>query len=189
VQPTVRPSVQWLLDSMTMTAAFVRNGRLDVLATNALAQALYASALDGPTPPANLARFVYLDPRSHAFYRDWDRVALDAVGSLRAEAGRDPGNLQLTGLVGELSMRSEEFRTRWAGHDVRSYRTGVQPFNHPIVGDLDLAFNALEVPADPGLTIVAYTAEPGSPAEEKLQLLASWSTTGIEVAEPADDPS
>ncbi|MFP5345766.1 MAG: helix-turn-helix transcriptional regulator [Actinomycetes bacterium] len=176
-QPTVRSTVQRVIDSMTVTAAFVRNGRLDVLANNRLGRALYAPALEDATRLPNLARFVYLDPRSRGFYRDWEGIAVDAVGSLRAEAGRDPGDAALTDLVGELSVGSEDFRVRWAQHDVRYYRSGVQPFCHPVVGDLDLAYVAMELPVDPGQTVVAYTAEPGTPSEEKLTLLASWSAT------------
>jgi transcriptional regulator with XRE-family HTH domain len=186
-QPQVRPSVQRILDSMTGTAAFIRNGRLDILATNPLGRALYAPVFDDPARPANLARFIFLTPeRSAAFYRNWEGIALDAVGSLRAEAGRDPGDRALTDLIGELATRSEQFRVRWAGHDVRSYRSGVQPFRHPVAGDLDLAYDALEVPADPGQTIVAYTAEPGSASAEKLAVLASWSAIPDQEKSPSD---
>jgi transcriptional regulator with XRE-family HTH domain len=173
----VRPSVQRLLDSMTGTAAFLRNGRLDILAANQLGYALYAPAFLDPVRPVNLARFVFLDRRSSEFYGDWDGIAHAAVGSLRAEAGRDPYDRALTDLVGELSMRSQEFRVRWAAHDVDYYRSGVQPFHHPLVGDLTLNYDALELPADPGQTIVAYSAEAGSPARHALDLLASWTTT------------
>jgi transcriptional regulator with XRE-family HTH domain len=173
----VRPSVQRLLESMTGTAAFLRNGRLDILAANQLGYALYAPAFLDPARPVNLARFVFLDRRAREFYRDWDGIAHAGVGSLRAEAGRDPYDRALTELVGELSMRSQEFRVRWAAHDVDYYRSGVQPFHHPLVGDLTLNYDALELPADPGQTIVAYTAEAGSPAQQALDLLASWTTT------------
>jgi transcriptional regulator with XRE-family HTH domain len=173
----VRPSVQRLLDSMTGTAAFLRNGRLDILSANQLGYALYAPAFLDPVRPVNLARFVFLDRRSREFYGDWDGIAHAGVGTLRAEAGRDPYDRALTELVGELSMRSREFRVRWAAHDVDYYRSGVQPFHHPLVGDLTLNYDALELPADPGLTIVAYTAEPGSPAQQALDLLASWTST------------
>ena len=136
-----------------------------------------------PTRPLTgvpTAQFIFLSPeRWAAFYRNWEGIALDAVGSLRAEAGRDPGDRALSDLIGELATRSEQFRVRWAGHDVRSYLSGVQPFTHPVVGDLNLAFDALEVPADPGQTIVAYTAQTGSPSEEKLALLASWAVTDV----------
>ena len=173
----VRPSVQRLLDSMTGTAAFLRNGRLDVLASNQLGYALYAPAFLDPARPVNLARFVFLDPKSKEFYGDWDGIAHAAVGSLRAEAGRAPQDRALTELVGELSLRSPEFRVRWAAHDVDYYRSGSQPFHHPLVGDLTLDYDALELPADPGLTIVAYSAEGGSPARHALDLLASWTAT------------
>ena len=173
----VRPSVQRLLDSMTGTAAFLRNGRLDILAANQLGYALYAPAFGDPARPVNLARFIFLDARSTEFYRDWDGIAHAAVGSLRAEAGRNPHERALTELVGELSVRSPEFRVRWAAHDVDYYRSGTQPFHHPLVGDLTLDYDALELPADPGLSIIAYTAEPGSPSRQALDLLASWTAT------------
>jgi transcriptional regulator with XRE-family HTH domain len=176
-QQRVRPSVQRLLDSMTGTAAFVRNGRLDILTANQLGYALYSPVFLDPVRPANLARFIFLDRRSAEFYADWAGIAHAAVGSLRAEAGRDPYDRALTDLVGELSMRSQEFRVRWAAHDVEYYRSGVQPFRHPLVGDLTLDYDALEIPADPGQTIVAYAAEPGSPSQQALNLLASWAAT------------
>jgi transcriptional regulator with XRE-family HTH domain len=173
----VRPSVQRILDTMTGTAAFVRNGRLDILSANQLGYALYSPAFLDPVRPVNLARFVFLDRRSTEFYGDWDGIAHAAVGSLRKEAGRDPYDRALSDLVGELSTRSEEFRGRWAAHDVKYYRSGAQPFHHPIVGDLTLNYDALEIPADPGQTIVAYTAEPGTASWHALGLLASWAAT------------
>ncbi len=173
----VRPSVRHILDTMTGTAAFVRNGGLDILSANPLGYALYSPAFLDPHRPVNLARFVFLDRASTQFYGDWDGIAHAAVGTLRAEAGRDPYDPALTGLIGELSTRSPEFRVRWAAHDVKQYRSGVQPFHHPIVGNLTLDYDALEVPADPGLTIVAYTAEPDSPAQQALDQLATWAST------------
>src|SRR5918912_93365 len=110
-------------------------------------------------------------------YPNWDDAADTSVALLRTEAGRDPHNKALTALVGELTTRSREFATRWARHDVRLHRTGLKHFTHPVVGELALAFDAMELPADPGLTLTAYSAEPGTPAEEKLQLLASWAAT------------
>ncbi len=123
---------------MTGTAAFVRNGRLDIRSANRLGYALYSPAFLDPVRPVNLARFVFLDRRACEFYGDWDGIAHAAVGSLRAEAGRDPYDRALTDLIGELSTRSQEFRVRWAAHDVKYYRSGVQPFHHPVVGDLTL---------------------------------------------------
>jgi transcriptional regulator with XRE-family HTH domain len=176
-QVRIRPSVQRILDSMTTTPAFVRNGRLDVLAINALGQALYAPVFDDRARPANLARFCFLDPRAHDLYPNWDDAADTSVALLRTEAGRDPHNKALTSLVGELTTRSREFATRWARHDVRLHRTGLKHFTHPVVGELALAFDAMELPADLGLTLTAYSAEPGTAAEEKLRLLASWAVT------------
>jgi len=167
----VRPSVQRILDTMTETAAFVRNGRLDILSANQLGYTLYSPVFADPARPVNLARFIFLDSRAPEFYADWDGIANAAVGSLRAEAGRNPYDRAMSDLVGELSMRSEEFRVRWAAHNVRSYRSGIQAFHHPLVGDLALSYDALELAADPGLTIIAYTAEAGSPTQDALCLL------------------
>jgi transcriptional regulator with XRE-family HTH domain len=188
----VRPSVARIVESMVSTAAFVRNGRLDVLAINALGRALYApvfddavsnaSVSDGSGRTANLARFNFLDPRSRDFYPDWDKAAHTTVALLRTEAGRDPHNRDLTALIGELATLSDEFRTRWAAHDVRLHQRGTKTFHHPVVGRLELAFDAMDLPADPGLTLTAYSAEPGSPSEDGLRLLASWAAT---VAVPA----
>jgi hypothetical protein len=135
-----------------------------------------APIFDDPVRPANPARFVFLDPRATDFYVDWERTANDIVAILRAEAGRNPYDRGLTDLVGELSTRSEAFRTRWATH-VRFHRTGFKQLHHPIVGDLDLTYEAFELPSDPGLTLLAYTAEPGSPTHDALNLLASWAAT------------
>jgi transcriptional regulator with XRE-family HTH domain len=174
----VRPSVQRLLDSMTGVAAFVRNARLDILSANQLGYALYAPAFLDPARPVNLARFVFLDRHSVEFYADWNRIALDAVGSLRAEAARTPDDRDLMALIGELATRSEEFRTRWAGHDVRYYRSGSQPFRHPLVGELTLDYDALELPADIGQTIIAYSAVPGSSSSDALNQLANATAPG-----------
>jgi len=169
----VRPSVQEVLDSITSAAAFVRNGRLDILAANPLARALYAPVLDGPVQPANLARFIFLDGRDSGFYADRDGITHAAVGSLRAETGRNPTDQVLADLIGELYAGSEEFRGMWTSHDVHFYRFGAQPFRHPAAGDLTLNYNALELPADPGLTMIVYTAIAGSPSARALDLLAS----------------
>jgi hypothetical protein len=164
----VRPSLQHVLDAMTTAVGFVRNGRLDVLAVNPLGRAFYAADL----------------------YPDWEEAADTTVAILRTEAGRDPHNRALTDLVGELATRSDAFRTRWAAHDVRHHHTGAKRFRHPVVGDLSVGFNAMELPADPGLTLTVYTAEPGSPSEEKLTLLASWAATADDArSTAAADPA
>ncbi|MBB3085403.1 helix-turn-helix transcriptional regulator [Geodermatophilus sabuli] len=175
----VRPTVQHLLDAMTAAAAFVRNGRLDILAVNPLGLAFYSPLYAAAAPPVNLARYCFLDPSAHDFYPDWEEAADTTVAILRTEAGRDPYNRALTDLVGELATRSDAFRTRWAAHDVRLHHTGTKRFRHPVVGDLTVGFNATELAADIGLTLTVYTAEPGSESAEKLALLASWAAGSI----------
>jgi hypothetical protein len=166
-----------ILELMTEIPAFVGNGRGDVLTANPLAQALYAPMFDDPSRPANHARFAFLNPHARAFWRDWDRIASDTVAMLRTEAGRDPHDRALSDLVGELSTRSEEFRTRWAAHDVRLHRTGIKQFHHPVVGDLNLNFETMPLPADPGLALTLLTAPAGSPDDDALRMLASWAAT------------
>ena len=173
----VRPAVQQMIDAMTGVPAFVRNGRLDILGANGLGRALYSEHFDGHAQPPNTARYVFLDSRSSSFYREWNRVAADVVAILRAEAGRDPYDRELSDLVGELSTRSELFRTLWAAHNVRTHDTGMKRVRHPLVGELDLSFEAMELVADPGLTMFVYTVEPGSRSEQALNLLASWAAT------------
>ena len=178
-QQHVRPGVQRMLDGWVGVPAWIRDERMDVLATNQLGRALYSELFASAEPgkPANNARFVFLDPRSRDFYPDWEQGANDLVAILRGTAGRNPHDRRLMELIGELSTRSEAFRTRWANHNVRFHRTGVKRLHHPLVGDLELAYEAMELPADPGLTMFAYTAEPASPSEERLKLLASWAAT------------
>ncbi|MGV9348713.1 helix-turn-helix transcriptional regulator [Streptomyces spiralis] len=170
-------SLQWTLDAITAGPAFVRNGRMDLLAANQLARAFYRDVYAGPANQSNLARFNFLDPASRRFYPDWGLFADMAVAILRTEAGRNPYDKELHDLVGELSTRSEEFRTRWGAHNVRHHGTGTKRFHHSVVGELTLAFEGLDMAAEPGLTLTIYTAEPGSPSEEGLRLLASWAAT------------
>jgi transcriptional regulator with XRE-family HTH domain len=176
-RPRVRPSVQRILDAMITVPAYARNHRLDVLGYNRLGRALMSPVFEDQTRPPNLARFLFLDPAARGYYRDWNGVANDVVAVLRSEAGIDPHDKPLQDLVGELSTRSEVFRTRWATHNVRFHRTGAKNFHHPAVGDLDLTYDAMELPADPGLILIAYSAEPGTPAHDGLNLLASWAAT------------
>jgi len=153
------------------------SGRLDILAVNPLGRALYAPAFDDPVRPANTARFTFLSPQGREFYRDWDHTSRDMVAILRAAAGRNPYDKALSDLIGELSTRSELFRTMWATHDVLFHRTGRKNLHHPVAGDLDLTYEAFELPAEPGLTMVVYTAEPDTPTAEALGFLASWAAT------------
>jgi transcriptional regulator with XRE-family HTH domain len=182
----IRPGMQQLLDAMTDAPAFIRNGRLDVLTANRLGYALYAPVFDSPARPANLARFAFLDPRATDFYPDWEDAANTTVALLHTEAGRDPYDRGLTDLVGELSTRSETFRARWAAHDVRLHQTGTKHLRHPLVGELKLGFEAMPLPADQGLTLTAYSAEPGSPAQDALRLLASWSAPEAQTVTEAE---
>ncbi|WP_104172897.1 helix-turn-helix transcriptional regulator [Arthrobacter sp. Y81] len=173
----VRPGLQRFLDAVTGAPAWIRNDRMDFIASNALGRALYAPILADPVRPANNARFVFLNPESRSFYPHWEQVANDVVAILRSYAGQRPHDKSLTDLIGELATRSDEFRMRWAAHNVRFHRTGVKQLHHPVVGDLELTYEAMELPANPGWTMFAYTAEPGSASDERLKLLASWAAT------------
>ncbi|MEU9918333.1 helix-turn-helix transcriptional regulator [Streptomyces sp. NPDC051001] len=171
-------SVLRVLDSMTDSPAFIRNGRLDILAINHLGRALYAPLFTDEAPrPVNVARFQFLDPQGRDFFPDWEQSVNTTVSLLRTEAGRAPGDSDLTGLIGELVTRSEEFRTAWAKHNVRLHHTGRKSFRHPAVGEITLDFDAMELPAQPGLTLTAYSAGPHTPAHDALQLLAAWAAT------------
>lgn len=169
-----RPSLQWALDAMSGSVAFVRDPRQNLIAVNALGRAFYSPVIgDGGRTP-NLARFQFLDPAAREFYPDWELFAEMCVGIMRSEAGRDPHDSALQDLVGELSTHSETFRALWAAHNVRTHGTGTKRFVHPIVGELTLAYEELAVTAEPGNVMLVYTAEPGSPSAERLALLASW---------------
>ena len=175
---TIRPALQQVLDAITGAPAWIRNGRHDVLAMNQLARALYAPVLADPRRPANTTRFVYLQPdAAEAFFVDYDQVSRDAAAMLRMEAGRNPHDEELITLVGELSTCSELFRQRWASQDVRFHRSGRKRLHHPVVGQLDLDFEAMEIPSEPGLQINVYTAPAGTPTADGLSLLASWAAS------------
>ena len=166
--------MQQLIDAMTTVPVFVQNGRLDAVATNRLGAALFSEMFVTPQRPMNAARFIFLDPRARTFYRDWEGNARQIVALLRAEAGRAPYDRILTDLIGELVTRSDQFRTWWAAHDVREHRTGTKSVHHPIVGDLDLTFEAMDLTSDRGLQLLAFSAVPGTPSHDGLQLLATW---------------
>lgn len=175
-QERVRPTVQRILD-LIGAPAYVRNGRLDILAANSLGRALYAPVFeDVAASPPNVGRFIFLNSKAEEFFPEWQSVANDAVAILRAEVGRDPYDRRLSDLIGELSTRSDEFRVRWAAHNVKFHRTGTKQLHHPTVGPLTLSFEAMELPGDDGQRINIYTAEPASKSEEALKLLGSWST-------------
>ncbi|WP_137809490.1 MULTISPECIES: helix-turn-helix transcriptional regulator [unclassified Gordonia (in: high G+C Gram-positive bacteria)] len=174
-----RHSLTWALAAITDAVAFVRDSHQDLLATNALGRAFYSPVIgDGGRTP-NLARFQFLDPASRDFYPDWELFAEMCVAIMRAEAGRDPHDKALQDLVGELSTRSDTFRTLWAAHNVRTHGTGTKRFHHPVVGELTLAYEELAVTADPGTILMIYAAEPGSPSAERLRLLASYAASEV----------
>ncbi len=174
-QQAIRPSVQRVIDSID-APAYVRNNRLDLLAINQLGRALLSDLYVDETSRPNLARYMFLDRRSRDFYVEWEAVAKDAVAALRIEAGRNAYDRGLTDLVGELSTRSEEFRTWWASHNVRLHRTSTKKMHHHVAGELELTGEALVLPGDAGLTIIAYTVEPGTTSEQALQFLAIWAS-------------
>jgi transcriptional regulator with XRE-family HTH domain len=175
---TVRPALQQVLDAITDAPAWIRNGRHDVLAMNQLARALYAPILADPRRPANTTRWIYLFPEAaEEFFVDYDQITRDAAAMLRLEASHNPHDEQLVALIGELSTRSELFRQRWASQDVRFHRSGRKRLRHPVVGQLDLDFEAMDLPAEPGLRLNIYTASAGSPAADGLKLLASWAAS------------
>jgi transcriptional regulator with XRE-family HTH domain len=180
----VRPSVQRILDALA-APAYARTGRGDIIAVNTLCAALYGDVLRPEALPVNVSRFVFLDPRSVEFHLDWDTVADDTVAALRSEVGRIPTDRQLSDLVGELATRSTAFSERWGKHDVRLHRTATKRLHNPVVGDLELTGDALDLPGD-DLTLIVYTAAPGSPAQEKLDFLAHW--TGRTPPTPSTEP-
>jgi transcriptional regulator with XRE-family HTH domain len=173
----VPAGVRQVIDAMNEVAVVVQNGRLDVVATNRLGAALYSEMFDETQRQPNFARFVFLHPRASTFYLDWDGAAHQTVALLRSEAARAPNDRALSNLVGELSTRNETFRTIWASHNVREHRSGTKSLHHPLVGDLEISFEGMQIASAPGLLMLAYTALPGSPSHEKLQLLANWTAT------------
>ncbi|WP_410611271.1 helix-turn-helix transcriptional regulator [Amycolatopsis sp. lyj-109] len=185
---TVRPAIHQVLDAIGDAPAWVRNGRHDIIAMNRLARALYAPILADPRRPANTTRFIYLDPAAPDFFVDWDRVAADAAAMLRLEAGRNPHDSALVELIGELSTRSELFRQRWASHDVQFHRSGRKRLRHPVVGQLDLDFESMDLPSEPGLRLNVYTAPADSPTADGLKMLASWAATQ-ELAQESPAPT
>ncbi|WP_454295411.1 helix-turn-helix transcriptional regulator [Salana multivorans] len=174
---TPHQGLQWALDAVTAGPAFVRNGRMDLLAVNSLARAFYTELYEMPGQSPNIARHAFLDERAFAFYPDWEGFADITVAILRTEAARDPHNKELHDLIGELSTRSTEFRARWGAHNVRHHGSGFKTFRHPVVGEMTLAYEGMEMEAERGLTLTIYTAEPGSASDDAMRLLASWAAS------------
>ncbi|MFI6317642.1 helix-turn-helix transcriptional regulator [Nonomuraea sp. NPDC050556] len=179
--PEVRVPVRRVLESMNGVPALVRDHRFDILAANPLAMALYSPMFAaGEVLPVNSMRFTFLNPHAQAFYPDWAQVARSAVAALRIAAARNPHDEHLVSLIGELSMRSDPFRTWWAAQDVYVHQHGTKRFHHPAVGDLDLDYEAFELPGDTLLTLLTYSAEAGTSSGDGLQLLAAWATSSAD---------
>ncbi|MEU6345902.1 helix-turn-helix transcriptional regulator [Streptomyces sp. NPDC046977] len=176
-RPAVRPGVARIVEGMPELPAYVMNNRLDTLAANPLGRALYAEMFADPACGANVARFAFLNAAATRFYVDWERMARFAVGALRVEAGRSPHDRELSNLIGELSTRSDAFRVLWGSHSVHVFRDTTKRLHHPLVGDLELDQETMSLPDDSGLSVVVYSAPPGTAAADGLKLLAAWSAT------------
>ena len=177
-QPSaVRPGVARMVESIVSLPAIVTNHRFDVLHTNPLGRALYSELFDDRACGANTARFVFFSPAARRFYRDWELVALTAVGALRVETAKTPYDRHLSNLIGELSTRSDAFRLMWGSHEVRTFRDGMKRFNHRVVGDISLDHDTMVLAGDGQISVAVYSAAPGSADEDALRLLASWSVT------------
>jgi transcriptional regulator with XRE-family HTH domain len=183
---TVRPAIQQVLNAMADAPAWVRNARHDIVAANPMGRALYAPVFDDPHRPVNTTRFTYLSPAARVFWRDYDRIANDGAAMLRLEAARNPHDPDLIQLVGELSTQSELFRERWASRDVIYHRSGLKRLHHPVVGDLDLNYESMDLPSEPGLVMNVYTAPAGSPSADALRVLASWVASNEATAAEAE---
>ncbi|WP_328399813.1 helix-turn-helix transcriptional regulator [Streptomyces sp. NBC_00390] len=177
-QERVRPGMRLLLDTITAAPAYVFGRRLDVLAWNALGDALITYSRM-TAAGRSVPRAVFLDPATRELYPEWEAVAAEVVAYLRLSAGRHPDDRRLTALVGELSVKSEEFCRLWADHQVKEKTYGVKRMVHPLVGELTLPYESLSPPGDPDQMLVIYTPEPGSRTAERLALLASWTAAPV----------
>ena len=171
---SVRPSVQRVLDNMTVPAV-VYTACQNLVASNLLGRALFAPHFEAKRP--NFARFIFLDARARDFYADWPLACSLTAAMLRFEAGRDPASRDLAALIDELSARSPQFRADWADRDVHEHRTGTKVYRHPAVGQLELSYDVFEIPGEPGLSIGTYSADEGSPTADQFAVLASWAAT------------
>ncbi len=168
--------VRHVLDSITVPAV-VQNTRLDLVAANTIARAVYSIPAGDDALPRNNARFTFLDPHAAGFFRDWESVKRNTVALLRAAAGSDPYDESLIKLIGQLSTQSQDFRQLWGAHNVLRYRAGTKRYHHPIVGDIEFGFESFAVASDPNLTMLVYTVEPHSATADAMALLASWTAS------------
>ncbi|MEU7007929.1 helix-turn-helix transcriptional regulator [Streptomyces sp. NPDC046332] len=171
----VRPGLQHLLDSMDSVPAVLLGRRLDILAWNRMARALLGDFAAMEPEERNMARLVFLGPNARDLYLDWECKATEVVSVLRLYAGCHPDDPALLALVGELSVKSEEFRSLWAAHTVADKGHGSKRLRHPLVGEMTLQYESLRVSGtDPDLVLVTYQAEPGTASADALRLLAQW---------------
>jgi transcriptional regulator with XRE-family HTH domain len=187
----VRPGLYSLLRTLddAGSPAFVIGHRMDILASNRLVRALITDFDALPHRDRNLVRFMFLDETARELYGDWEAYAADSVAALRLSAGRHPDDRQLNELVGELTIKSAEFRTWWADHNVREKTHGSKIYRHPLVGETTLSYENVIFPGDRDQTMCIYHAEPGSPAAEALRLLASWTAATPITPSPPSTPS
>jgi transcriptional regulator with XRE-family HTH domain len=175
----VRVALLQLLEAVDTVPAYVTGRRSDILAWNRMSSALFGDWGQLPAAERNWARLVFLNPDYRDLFVDWDRKASDTVSFLRMDAGRHPDDPRLSALVGELSVKCEEFRRLWAAHDVKEKGHGVKRMRHPLVGELTLSFETFHLVDDAEQSLVTYHAEPGSPSADALRLLASWGTDAV----------
>ncbi|MDX3456873.1 helix-turn-helix transcriptional regulator [Streptomyces sp. ME02-8801-2C] len=178
----VRGALRQLLDTLDGVPAYIGGRRTDILAWNAMAASLFGDWADLPPQDRNWARLVFLRPEYRDLFLDWEQKAIDIVCVLRMDAGCYPEDPNLAALVGELSVKSEDFRRLWATHDVKEKSYGVKRFRHPLVGELTLNYESLRFPDDSDQSLIIYNAEPGSPSAEALHLLASWGRDATKAA-------
>ncbi|MFI8003033.1 helix-turn-helix transcriptional regulator [Streptomyces sp. NBC_00178] len=173
-QQRARGALCVLLDSMEGVPAYVVGRRAEILAWNRMAAAVFGDWSELPAQERNWARLVFLKPDYRDLFVEWDQKASDIVAFLRMDAGCRPDDSRLSALVGELSVKSQDFRRLWARHDVKEKSHGVKRLCHPLVGELSLSFETFMLPDDAEQSMVTYHAEPGSESAEALRLLASW---------------
>ncbi|MFF5144714.1 helix-turn-helix domain-containing protein [Streptomyces sp. NPDC013157] len=178
----VRASLGQLLESMEGVPAYIVGRRSEILAWNRMAAALFGDWAELPAAERNWARLTFLRPDYRELFVEWEQKAIDIVCQLRMDAGCYPDDPRLSALVGELSVKSEEFRRLWATHDVKEKSYGVKRIHHPLVGELSLNYESFRMAGDQDQALVTYHAEPGSASAEALRLLASWGTDATRVA-------
>jgi transcriptional regulator with XRE-family HTH domain len=170
----VRPAMRRLLEQLTETPAVVLGRRLDILAWNSAAAALYADFAQIPAGRRNYLWLLFTNPIIRGMHLQWEHDARDAVAALRMEAAADPDDPELARLVGELAVQDADFRTWWAEHRVSSSGYGTKLYRHRLVGDLTLDCDTWSSPDGSGQRLMVLTAEPGSPSHDALRILTSW---------------